>query len=63
MSAWPEAVWLKNEINKALGMDKKIEELSQRLSLVEHRYLFLSASQPSESSISAGSLWAKIEQD
>ena len=61
MSAWPEAVWLKNEINAALGMDQRLNELNERLLQVEHRYLFISQEDPRDAGgVSAGSIWAKV---
>lgn len=60
MSAWPEAVWLMNEMNKALNVEGRAEALSQRLSIVENRFVYLSSVNETPMNASVGSVWAKI---
>ena len=63
MSAWPEAVWIVKETQKALNVDERVRELDQRLALVENRILIISDSTPTLSNISNNSLWFRIIRD
>lgn len=70
MSAWPEAVWIIRETQKALNMDERLNQLEARLVIVENRLFFVSNNTPvipiepgeDERHISEGSLWFHIKQ-
>ena len=66
MSAWPEAVWIKQEIEKALNMSNILLDLQTRLTAIENRYLIVATSQNDQpAGISfipdENSLWFKIK--
>ena len=66
MSAWPEAVWIVRETQKAFNIEQRLQALDDRLKAVEHRYLIVATGDngpnydSSISEFSAGSLWFKI---
>lgn len=66
MSAWPEAVWIVRETQKAFNVEQRLQELDRRLKAVEHRYLIVATGNTDpnhDSSItefSVGSLWFKV---
>ena len=69
MSAWPEAVWIIREMQKAIGANDRIKELDLRLQAIEHRYLIIAAANGSNpdptqflSVPSEGSLWMVVVQ-
>lgn len=67
MSAWPEAVWIVRETQKAFNIEQRLKALDDRLKAVENRYLIVATGDnvgpnlpQSIESVSAGSLWFKI---
>lgn len=66
MSAWPEAVWVIREVQKAIGANDRLQRLDARLTVIENRYLIIATSTnegvPSDLSYtpSDGSLWMKV---
>lgn len=64
MSVWPEAVWIVREMQNALNMEGKYQELSDRLDAIEARYLIMSTGSTSPDLapeiINNGSLWFRI---
>ena len=67
MSVWPEAVWIVREMQSALNMEGRFQELSIRLSEIESRYLIVSTGNNTPDSapetINNGSLWFRIIGD
>ncbi len=66
MSAWPEAVWIIREVQKAIGANDRLQQLDTRLTVIENRYLIIATSTnedvPSDLPYtpSDGSLWMRV---